>query len=88
MIIRKRRHREIAVIIPILPSHIHFALPLGRFDKVLGQELALFVEIVARTLFHPQPERLAKSPHSCAHARGVGGKRVTYHVDEDIQWLP
>ena len=36
MIIRKRSHREIAMIVPILQPHIHLPLPLGRFDKVLG----------------------------------------------------
>ena len=53
MIIRKRRHREITMIVPILPSHIHFPLPLSRLDEVLGQELSLFVEIVACALFIP-----------------------------------
>lgn len=51
VIVRKRRHCEITMIVPVLPPHIHLALPPGRFDKVLGQELALFVEIVARALF-------------------------------------
>ena len=51
MIVRKRRHGEITVIVPVLPPHVHFALALGRFDKVLGEQLALFVEVVVCALF-------------------------------------
>ena len=50
MIIRETGHGEITMIIPILPPHIDFPLPLGRLDKVLGQELALLVEVVRRAL--------------------------------------
>ena len=50
VIVRKRRHREITVIVPVLPPHVHFALARGRFDKVLGEQLALFVEVVVRAL--------------------------------------
>ena len=50
MIIRKARHREIAVIISILPPQIDFPLALGRFHEVLGEELVLVVEIITGTL--------------------------------------
>ena len=50
MIIRKTRHREIAVIVPILHSQVHLPLPLGSFHEVLRQELALLVEVVGCTL--------------------------------------
>lgn len=53
MIIRKGSHGEITMIIPILPSHIHFPLALRRSDEILRQQLALFVEIVARALSTP-----------------------------------
>ena len=50
MIVRKRRHGEITVIVPVLPSHVHFALALGRFEEVLREQLALFVEVVVCAL--------------------------------------
>ena len=50
VIVRKRRHCEITVIVPVLPPHVHFALARGRFDKVLGEQLALFVEVVVCAL--------------------------------------
>lgn len=52
MIVRKSSHREITMIIPVLKPDVHFPfLPFfGRFDKVLGQELGLFVEIVVCAL--------------------------------------
>lgn len=58
MIVRKRRHCEITVIITVLPSHIHFPFALGRFDEILGQQLALFVEIVARADVDEHIQRL------------------------------
>ena len=50
VVVRKRRHREITVIVPVLPPHVHFAFARGRFDKVLGEQLALFVEVVVCAL--------------------------------------
>lgn len=51
VIIRKRSHREIAMVISILEPQINLPLPLGRLNKVLRQQLALLVEIVRGTLF-------------------------------------
>ena len=51
VIVRKRRHCEITMIVPVLPPHIHFSFALGRFDEVFGEELALFVEVVVCALF-------------------------------------
>ena len=51
VIVRKGGHGEVAVIVPVLPPHVDFALALGRLDKVLGKQLALFVKVVARALF-------------------------------------
>lgn len=51
MIVSEGRHGEVAVIVPVLPANIHFAFALSCFLEVLGQELALFVEIVGCTLF-------------------------------------
>ena len=51
MIVSEGRHGEVAVIVPVLPTNIHFAFALSCFLEVLGQELALFVEIVRCTLF-------------------------------------
>jgi len=50
MIVSKTSHREIRMIVSILPPHIHLPLPLGGLHKVLRQELALFVKIVRGTL--------------------------------------
>ena len=66
MIIRERSHGEITMIVPILPSHIHFPFALRRSDEVLRQQLALFVESVARALSTP-----FGLDHSCAS----GGRR-------------
>lgn len=52
MIIRKARHRIVTVIVIRLVSHLdalHAALGRGLFE-VLGEELALFVEVVAGSL--------------------------------------
>lgn len=50
MVVRKGSHGEITMIVSVLPPHIHFSFALGRFYKVLGEQLALFVEIVACAL--------------------------------------
>lgn len=50
MIVRKGSHGEVTVIVPVLPSDVHFALALCRFLKVLGQQLPLLVEIVCCAL--------------------------------------
>jgi hypothetical protein len=53
MLIRKARHEVIAMIIIRLKAELDafvVASLLGSLDEVLGQQLALFVEIVARAL--------------------------------------
>jgi hypothetical protein len=54
MIIRKRRDKIVAMIIlglhPEFNPLIHTRL-LGRLHKVLGKQLALFIEIVSGALF-------------------------------------
>jgi hypothetical protein len=52
MIIRECRHGIVAVIVIRLIANIHTGDTrfLGRFLKVLGQELTLLVEIVAGAL--------------------------------------
>ena len=67
MIIGKTRHREIAVIITILPPQIHLALPLRCFHKILRQELTLFVEIVRCALLYSLSISVvhSKRDHTC-----------------------
>ena len=50
VVVGKRGHGEVTVIVPILPPHIHFAFALGRSDEILGQQLVLFVKVVACAL--------------------------------------
>lgn len=50
MIIRERRHCEITVIVPVLPPHIDLPFALGRLDKVLREQLSLFIGMIFRTL--------------------------------------
>ena len=46
MIVGEGRHGEVAVIVTVLPTDVHFAFALSRFLEIFGQELALFVEVV------------------------------------------
>ena len=46
MIVGETGHGEVGMIVAVLPPHVHFSLALRRFLKVLGEELALLVEIV------------------------------------------
>lgn len=52
MIIRKARHREIAMIIPLLEPDPHTAIAFlrRRLLEVLGEQLVLVVEVVGRAL--------------------------------------
>ena len=62
MIISKRSHCEVTVIISRLPSQCDIALAFSRFDEILGQELALLVEIVFSALEKDQssPDKMTK----------------------------
>lgn len=55
MIIRKTRHREIRMIVPVLEPDPHAPLPVlcfrGRFLEVLREELLLGVEVVGCALY-------------------------------------
>lgn len=75
MVIRKARHEKVAVIIVRLVADIDTldAGIFGGFFEVLGQQLTLFVEIVAGAL-----SWLTKG-----HIGRVGGE--TYHVNQRIQ---
>jgi hypothetical protein len=53
MVIRKARHRVVAMVVVRLVAHphaLHARVP-GRRLEVLGEELALFVEVVAGALY-------------------------------------
>lgn len=50
MIVGESRHGEITMVVPVLPSDIHFPLALCGFLELFGQELALLVEIVGCAL--------------------------------------
>lgn len=78
MIIRKRRHRIITMIIIRLIAYLHtlYARLFRCLRKILGKELALFIEIVARSL--PYISKLYK------YDRGLG--IGTYNVNKHIQW--
>lgn len=51
VVVRKGGHGEVAVVVAVLPPHLHVAFVLGCCDKVLGEQLALVVEVVVCALF-------------------------------------
>jgi hypothetical protein len=54
----KGRYEEITVVVALLTSNLHLALVVpcisGGLQEILGQQLSLFVEIIARPLSNHQ----------------------------------
>jgi hypothetical protein len=77
MVVCKTGHGKIAVIITFrisdIESRAHAGF-LGSFCKVLGQELTLFIKIVASTL-------------TTVSEDVRNGKKGTYHIDQYIKGL-
>lgn len=76
MVIRERGHGVVAVVVVGLVAHLDALNPsvLGGLFEVLGEQLALLVEVVAGALVLSVLVRLFAAGRCC-----------TYHVDQHIQ---
>lgn len=75
MLIRKTRHRIITMIVVWLVADIHalHTRLFGRLCEVLGEELALFVEVVAGSLYQHISKTL-RSPSDGNNSKLLKGK--------------